>query len=102
MLAHCIILVPEILILDGSWLFEAIFHKPEVAILDFKMAFGNNFWPPCVNLVKETLILGGIWSFSAVFQTPEVAILQLKMLSEVDYGTYLLPLKTFTCQYGSI
>ena len=37
LLAHCIILVPEILILDGIWLFQAVFHEPEVAVLDSKL-----------------------------------------------------------------
>ena len=69
--------------LGGIWSCAAVFHKPEVAILDFQMAFENNYWPLSVILVKETLVLGGIWSFSAVFQTPEVVILQFKMLSVV-------------------
>ena len=79
-----IITIPEIPILGGIWSFAAVFQKPEVAILDFKMALGDNFWALSVNLVEETLLLSGIWSISAVFQTPEVAILQFKMLSEVD------------------
>ena len=61
-----------------------VFQKPEVAILDFKMALGDSFWALSVILVEETLILGEIWSFSADFQTPEVTILQFKMLSKFD------------------
>ena len=95
---QCIITIPEIPILGGIWSFAAYFLKPEVAILNFITAFGDNFRISNVILVVETLILGAIWSFSAVFQKPEVAILQSKMLPEVGFETYLLPLKTFTCQ----
>ena len=70
--------------MGGIWSFAAGFQKPEVAILDFKMALGDSFCPLSVILVKETLILGGIWSISVVFQTPEVAILPFIMLSELD------------------
>ena len=81
---RCSITISEIPILGGIWLYLAVFQKPKVAILDFKMIFGDNFWPLSVILVKETLILAGISSFSVVFQTSEVAILQFKMWSEVD------------------
>ena len=87
---QCIITVPEIPILGGIWSFTAVFPTPEVAILDFIMAFGDNFWILNGILVKEKLILGGIWSFSADFQKPEVAILEFKMLSMVDLSSCVL------------
>ena len=65
---QCIITVPEMSILGGIRSFAAVFPTPEVTILDFIMAFGDNFWILNGILVKEKLILGGTWSFSAVFR----------------------------------
>ena len=65
------------------------FPTPEVAILDFIMAFGDNFWILNGILVKEKLI-GWYLVIFCCFQKPEVAILEFKMLSVVDFSSCVL------------
>ena len=60
--------------------FAAVFQKPEVAILQFKMLSEVDLRLQCAITIPEIPILGGIWSFAAVFQKPEVAILDFEMV----------------------
>ena len=69
--------------MGGIWSLWAVFQKPKVVILNFKIACEINFCHLGVILVPKTFILNGIWSFAAVFQKPEVVILPVKSISVI-------------------
>ena len=61
--------------------FLTVFQQTKVTSSNFKIVFGDDFWPTCIISITEMPVLG---DFFCHFLTPEIAVLDFETASGFD------------------